>query len=327
VKRREFIAGLGGAAAWPWQCTAQQSERVRRIGVLMSIAKDSNTEPRITTLQQELRKLGWISGRNIQIDVRWAAGDPDRIRNYASELVALPSDVIVANGSAPTEALRRASQSVPVVFVLVTDPVAEGFVESLARPGGNITGFKQSEYSISGKWLELLKQIAPQVSRVAVLRDPSAPAGTGQFGAIQTAAQPLGVDVRPLDVRDVAVIERGIAEFSRTPNGGLIVVTGPLVVLHRELIISLAARYQLPIISPYRFYVTAGGLISYGTDAIDHYRQVAVYVDRILRGEKAADLPVQHPMKFELVLNRKTAKALGLQIPDTLLARADEVIE
>ena len=271
--------------------------------------------------------MGWTDGRNVRIDIRWGAGDADRIRKYAAELVALAPDVILATGSAAVGPLLQATRTVPIVFVHVADPVGAGFVESLARPGGNATGFTTFEYGMSGKWLELLKEIAPGVTRAAVLRDPAIAAGIGQFGAIQSVAPSLGVEVSPVDVRDAGEIERAVAAFARAPNGGLIVTASALAIVHRDLIITLAARHKLPAVYFARYFVTGGGLISYGPDLVDQYRRAAGYVDRILKGEKPADLPVQAPTKYELVINLKTAKALGLDVPPTLLARADEVIE
>jgi ABC-type uncharacterized transport system substrate-binding protein len=307
---------------------AQQPDRVRRIGVFMTLAADDpDVAPRITAFAQGLQELGWTDGRNMRIDYRWGAGDPDRIRRYAAELGALAPDVILAHGSSLVRPLRQTTRTVPIVFVNVADPVGAGLVESLARPGGNATGFTSFEYGISAKWLELLKQIAPRVTRAAVLRDPTNAAGLGQFGAMQSVAPSVGAELRPLDVRDPGEIERAISAFARGSNGGLLVVAGPSAIIHRELIIALAARHRLPAVYPYRFYVTGGGLISYGPDQIDQYRRAADYVDRILKGEKPADLPVQAPVKYELVINLKTAKALGLDVPQSLLARADEVIE
>jgi ABC-type uncharacterized transport system substrate-binding protein len=329
MKRREFITLLGCAAAtWPLSAGAQQGERVRRIGVLTSLAEnDPETRARLAALLQELQELGWSEGRNLRLDYRWGLGDADRHRKNAAELVALAPDVILAHGSPIMRPLQRASRSVPIVFVSVADPVAGGFVSSLAQPGGNITGFLSSEYGFSAKWLELLKQIAPPVTRAAVIRDPDQVSGGGRLGAIQAAAPSLGIDLRPIDVRDRGEIERAVADFARRPNGGLIVPSGALAQIHRDTIIAVAARYRLPAVYPYRFFVTDGGLISYASDRVDHLRRAAGYVDRILKGEKPADLPVQAPTKYELVINLKTAKALGLEIPPTVLARADEVIE
>jgi putative ABC transport system substrate-binding protein len=328
MRRREFISLLGGAATWPLAARAQQAERMRRIGVLMALASDDpEGQARLMAFVQRLQELGWTEGRNVRIEYRWASSDADRYRRYAAELVALAPDVILASGGSVVGPLRHATRTVPIVFVQVSDPVGAGFVESLARPGGNATGFTQFEYGISAKWLELLKQIAPRVTRVAVLRDPTISAGLGQWGAIQAAAPSLGVELRPIDVRDPGEIERGVTAFARESNGGLIVTTSGLVLRHRELIITLATRHRLSAVYPYRLFATGGGLISYGPDPIDPHRRAAGYVDRILKGEKPADLPVQAPTKYELVLNLKTAKALGIVIPPTLLALADEVIE
>ena len=329
MRRRDFITVLGGAAVvWPLAARAQQPERVRRIGMLMSLAADDpESLARLTAFLQRLQELGWTDGRNIRIDYRWAAGDAERSRRYAPELVALAPDVILAAGSVSLAALQQATRTVPIVFVHVADPVGAGFVNSLARPGGNATGFSQFEYGVIGKWLELLKEIAPGVTRVAVIRDPTISAGAGQFGAIQTAAPSFGVEVNPVNMRDAGEIERAIAGFARSPNGGLILTAGPLGTIHRELIVTLAARHKLPAVYYERYFVIGGGLISYGPHLIDQYQRAAGYVDRILKGEKPADLPVQAPTKYELVINLKTAKALGLTIPPTLLTRADEVIE
>jgi putative tryptophan/tyrosine transport system substrate-binding protein len=329
LKRREFITLLGGAAAsWPLVTRAQQGERMRRIGVLTTLAADDpEATPRYTAFVQELQALGWTVGRNMQIDTRWGASNIERARRAATELLALAPDVILTGGGSPVLALQQAARSVPIVFTQLTDPVGSGVVENLARPGGNITGFTLFEFSTSGKWLELLKEIAPGVKRVAVLRDVALPAGMGQFAAIQSAAAPFGVELRPLGVRDAGEIERGITAFAQSGPGGLVVTSGAHAFAHRELIITLAARHRLPAVYSYRGIVARGGLISYGSDATDAHRRAAGYVDRILKGEKPADLPVQAPTKYELVINLKTAKALGLDIPPTLLARADEVIE
>jgi putative ABC transport system substrate-binding protein len=328
VRRREFILGLGGAAAWPLAARAQQHERMRRIGVLMNVAADNpRGQAGVAAFQQVLQQLGWSDGRNVRIDTRWGANDIDLDRKYAAELVALAPDVILASSTPSVMALQHVTRTLPIVFVQVSDPVGAGVVDTLARPGGNTTGFMNFEYSLSGKWLELLKQIAPSVTRVAVLRDPANPAGIGQFSSIQSAAQSLGLEVRPLTARDAAEIERAVAAFARLPNGGLIVTPSTGNAVHRELITTLAARYKLPTIYSDRLNVTEGGLISYGPDRVDEFRRSAGYVDRILKGEKPADLPVQAPTKYELVINLKTAKALNLGVPHSLLARADEVIE
>ena len=329
MKRREFITLFGGAAAaWPLAAHAQQTERMRRIGVLMNVAADDpEAQARNVAFLQGLHELGWTDDRDVRIDYRWAAGDPDRLRRYAAELVALAPDVVLASGTSTVGPLQRASGTVPIVFAGVTDPVGAGFVNSMARPGSNPTGFISFEYGLSGKWLELLKQIAPGVTRVAVLRDPEISGGTGQFGAIQSVASSFGVELSPINVRDAGEIERAIAAFARSSNGGLILTASGLAFVHRDLIIALAARHKLPTIYYYRIFVSAGGLVSYGPDPHNQYRLAASYVDRILKGEKPADLPVQAPTKYELAINLKTAKTLGLEIPSSVLALADEVIE
>jgi putative ABC transport system substrate-binding protein len=329
VRRREFMTLLGGAAAtWPLATRAQQGERVRRMGVLTGVGEgDLDAQARNAALLQGLAQLGWTDGHNVQIDIRWGGGDAERIRKSAAELAALAPDVIFATGSASVGAMLRATRSVPIVFAIVPDPVGSGFVNSLSRPGGNATGFMQFEYSLSGKWLELLKQIAPGVTRAAVLWDPAITAGIGQFAVIQSVAPSVGVELSPVNVRDAGEIERGVAAFAQSSNGGLILTASALSVVHRNLTIALAVRHKLPAVYTTRGFVTDGGLISYGANFIDQFRQAAGYVDRILRGEKPADLPVQAPTKYELVINLKTAKALGLDVPTSLLARADEVIE
>jgi putative ABC transport system substrate-binding protein len=328
MKRREFILALGGAAAWPRGARAQRPERMRRIGAIMTLAADDPAgQARIRAFLQGLQQSGWIVDRNVSVDTRWAAGDAELIRKHAVELVALTPDVILATGSASVGPLLQATRTVPIVFALVPDPVGAGYVESLARPGGNATGFINFEYGISGKWLELLKQIAPGVTRTGVIRDPTISAGLGLFGAIQSAAPSFGLEATPVNVRDADEIERGITAFARSPNGGLVVTGSALAVVHRNLIITLAARYKLPTVYFQRLFVAAGGLLSYAPDFLDQFRQAASYVDRILKGEKPADLPVQAPTRYELVLNLKTAKSLGLDVPPVLLARADEVIE
>jgi putative tryptophan/tyrosine transport system substrate-binding protein len=329
IRRRDFITLLGGAAAaWPLAARAQQVERMRRIGVLMpSAADDPEYQARLTAFLQRLAQLGWLDGRNVRIDTRWAAADADRIRKYAEELVALAPDVILAPGSAMTGPLLQATRTIPIVFVTIPDPVGAGFVESLARPGGNATGFIAFEYGLSAKWLELLKQIAPGVTRAAVLRDAAVASGIGQFGAIQSVAPSFGIELSPIGVHDAAEIERAVTAFARASNGGLIVTGSAKTAVHRALIVKLAAQHRLPTIYPGRYFLTVGGLIAYGPDRVDQYRQAAGYVDRILKGEKPADLPVQAPTKYELVINLKTAKALGIDVPDSLLVAADEVIE
>jgi putative tryptophan/tyrosine transport system substrate-binding protein len=329
MRRREFITLLGGSAvAWPLAVRAQQGERVRRIGVLQSLAADDpEGQARLAAFAQGLQQSGWTIGRNVQIDTRWAAGDAERFRRYGAELVALAPDVILAVGAAAVGPLQQATHTVPIVFVNTSDPVGAGFVESLARPGGNATGFLLYEYGTSGKWLELLKEIAPRVTRVAVLRDSALAAGTGQLGAIQAVAPSFGVELRPVDVRDAPEIERAVAAFARVSDGGLIVTGSTLALVHRDLIVTLAARHKLPAVYFQRVFVTSGGLISYAPDQIDQFRRAGGYVDRILKGEKPAELPVQAPTKLELVINLNTARALGLEVPPMLLARADEVIE
>ncbi|MFY9882846.1 MAG: ABC transporter substrate-binding protein [Pseudolabrys sp.] len=330
MRRREFIGGiLGSSATWPLAARAQQGEQMRRIGVLTSgaAADDPDGQVRSAAFVRGLQQLGWTDGRNIRIDYRWGAGDADNMRKYAAELVALAPDVILASGTASVAPLLQATRTVPIVFVQVTDPVGAGFVDSLAHPGGNATGFLLFEYAISAKWLELLKEIAPRVSRAGVIRDPAQTAGTGQFGVIQSVAPSLGMDVSAINLRDAPEIERGIAAFARSANGGLILTSSALSVVHRDLIVTLAARHKLPAVYYRRQFVTGGGLISYGPDVAEQNRRAAGYVDRILKGEKPADLPVQAPTKYELLVNLKTAKALGLTVPTSLLARADEVIE
>jgi putative ABC transport system substrate-binding protein len=328
MRRRQFITAFGGAAALPLAAWAQQGERVRRIAVLMSGSVDNPEEQaRIQAFRQALEALGWTVGRNLQIDVRWGAADAELFRRYATELVATAPDVILAATNQALAPLRRATRDVPIVFVITIDPVGDGNVASLARPGGNVTGFVLFEYSIAGKWLELLKEIAPGVTRVAVLRDPATSAGIGQFAVIQALASPFRLELSLIDVRDVLEIERATGEFARGSNGGLIVPASVAAAVHRELIATLAARHRLPAVYAFRDRVAIGGLISYGPDLTDQYRAGAGYVDRILKGEKPADLPVQAPTKYVLAINLKTAKALGLIVPPTLLARADEVIE
>jgi putative tryptophan/tyrosine transport system substrate-binding protein len=329
VRRREFITLLGGAAIWPLPARAQQpAQRRRRLAVLWNFAADNaEGQSRLTAFGQGLQQSGWSVGHNLRIDYRWGADDADRIRRNVAEVVALDPDVILVAGGRNLGALQQANRTTPVVFVSISDPVSGGFVESLARPGGNATGFSTQEYGMSGKWLQLLKDIAPGVTRAAVLRDTNNPSGTGQLGAILGVAPSLGVEVSPVGVRDASEIERGVTAFAHTANGGIVTTSGLLTSVHRDLIIALAARHRLPAVYPGRYFVEGGGLISYGADYSDHFRRAAGYVDRILKGEKPADLPVQAPTKYETVINLKTAKALGLDVPATLLARADEVIE
>jgi putative tryptophan/tyrosine transport system substrate-binding protein len=330
VKRREFIVGLGSAAAWSVVARGQP-ERMRRIGILTGIAGDDvETKARVAAFLEELQKLGWTEGRNVRIEMRAGAGNPATIRKDAAELVALGPDVIVGSGNTPVGLLLEATQTVPIVFTIAVDPMGAGFVQKLSRPGGNTTGFMMFDYSLSGKWLELLKQVAPNVTQVAVLRDTSSSAssaGVGQFAVIQAVAPSLGVEVSTINAGDVRQMDRALAAFAREPNGGIIVTAGPSTVIHRDLIVSLAARYKLPAIYFDRTPIAGGGLISYGTNVVAQFRQAAVYVDRILRGEKPADMPVQAPTKYDLIINLKTAKDLGLTVPHSILARADEVIE
>jgi putative ABC transport system substrate-binding protein len=327
VKRREFVALIGGAAAWPLAARAQQADRMRRIGVLMNTTANAEQQTNLAAFLQGLQQLGWTDGRNVRIDTRWAGGDALEIRRHAGELAALAPDVILTTGTAGMGPLLQATHTIPIVFNNVADPVGAGFVDTLARPGRNATGFIQFEYTLSGKWLELIKQIAPGVTRVAVLRDPAITSGIGQFAVIQSVAPSVGVEVSAINVRDAGEIERGVAALARSSNGGLILTSSALAVVHAELIIALAARHKLPAVYYRRAFVTGGGLISYGYDVVEQYRRAAGYVDRILKGEKPADLPVQAPTKYELVINLKTAKALGLDLPTTILLRADEVIE
>ena len=328
MQRREFITLLSGAAmAWPLAAHAQQTERVRRIGVLIPFtATDPEAKARNVVFEQSLQQLGWTVGRDLQIDYRSPGGEAASIRRSAAELVALAPDLIMTVGSATMGPVQQATRTIPIVFVNLADPVGAGFVQSLARPGGNATGFTNFEYSMSGKWVELLKQIAPYVTRAAVLRDPTSAAGIGQFSAIQSIAQSLGVVLTPFSVRDAGEIERDVAAFARSGNGGLIVTAGGTA-FRRDLIIGLASRHKLPAVYPFRYYAKDGGLITYGPDPRDSIRRAAAYVDRIFKGEKPADMPVQAPTKYELVINLKTANALGLAIPPAVLARADEVIE
>ena len=327
--RREFITLLGGAAAaWPLPARAQHPERMRRIGVLMTLGEnDPLAQTRLTAFAQSLEQFGWGVGRNVKIDYRYGGGNADLIRQHAMELAALSPDVILTTGSVGLAPLLQATRTVPIVFTIVPDPVGAGFVDALARPGGNATGFSQFEYGLSGKWLELLKEIAPTVSRVAVLREPGLTTAVAQFAALQAVAPALRVELVPLNVRDAGEIERSVGGFAHSSTDGLIVTSSPLAAIHRKVIVALASRYRLPAVYYERYIVADGGLASYGPDFVDQYRRAAGYVDRILKGEKPADLPVQAPTKYELVINLKTAKLLGLEIPPTLLARADEVIE
>ena len=328
MRRREFLAVLGGGLACSLNARAQQRDGVRRIGVLMSVtADDSEGKARFAAFQQGLEQLGWNDGRNVRIETRWAGGKTDIALKYAAELIALAPDVILASGGTMVGPLLQVTSTVPIVFTQTPDPVAAGFVASLARPGGNATGFTQVEYGMAAKWLELLKEIAPGVTRVALLRDPMVPEGIGQFTVIQSVASTHRVDVKPVDIRNAAEIERALSEFARLPNGGLILLSSASGNVHRDLIIKLAAKLRLPAIYPSRQFASAGGLAVYGSDSIDPHRKAAGYVDRILKGEKPADIPVQAPTKFELIINAKTAKAVGLSVPITLLNRADEVIE
>jgi len=329
MRRRDFIRiAVGSATAWPLTALAQQGERVRRIGVILpAAADDAEFQTWMGAFLQALAQLGWTIGRNTRVDIRWATANATKIRQHAAELAALAPDVILTAGTSTAGPMLQATRTVPIVFATVVDPVGAGYIDSLARPGGNATGFLLYEYSLGGKWLELLKQIAPTVTRVAVLRDAATPSGTGQFAAIQAVAPSFNVDVVPVNMRDAGDLEHAIAAFARSPNGGLILTGSNLSVLHRDLIIALAAQYKLPAVYYERFYAAAGGLVSYGSDRIELYRLAAGYVDRILKGEKPADLPVQAPTKFEFVINLKTAKALGVTVPATLLATTTETIQ
>jgi putative tryptophan/tyrosine transport system substrate-binding protein len=330
MQRREFITLLGGAAAaWPFSVRAQQPDRIKRVGWLAGglAENDPESKARRTAFVQSLRELGWTEGQNIQIDYRWGAGNADVTRKYAAELVALAPDVTLGIASQAVSALQQASRTIPIIFVLVPDPIGAGFVDSLARPGGNATGFTTFDYGFGGKWLELLKEIAPGVKRVAVIRDPTNPAGSGQWGAIQSMASSVGVELSSINSRATDEIERAIATFARQPNGGLIMTGSTTAAARRDALIALITRQKLPPVYPYRYYAESGGLASYGPDTIDQYRRAASYVDRVLKGQKPADLPVQASMKFELVINLKTAKTLGITVPPAILSRADEVIE
>jgi putative tryptophan/tyrosine transport system substrate-binding protein len=329
MRRREFITLLGGAAtAWPVVARAQQSNSRRRIGVLMNTAADDpEGQARLMAFGQELARLGWTVGGNIGMDIRWGAADIGRFRQYAAELVGLHPDAILAAAGTIVPILLAETRTIPIVFAQTADPVGAGFVASLAHPGGNATGFTQLEFGMAGKWLELLKQVSPSVIRAAVIRDASDPGGIGQWAAIHALAPTLGIEVSPVNARDTEEIERAIAALARTANGGIVITASAPTAVHRETIIGLAARHRLPAVYPFRYHIVSGGLIAYGPDTIDPYRRAAGYVDRILKGEKPADLPVQAPTKYELVINLKTAKALGLELPASVLARADEVIE
>lgn len=328
MKRREFIGLIGGAAAaWPLAARAQPAERMRRVAILTDLPENDSSRQRLATFVQGLVDQGWREGRDVRIDVRWGANSPENSRKPAGELLALQPDIILTSASSATATMQQMTATIPIVFVLVVDPVGAGFVDGLARPGGNLTGFTLFEYSLGGKWLELLKEIAPKITRVAVLRDVSVAAGAGQFGAIQAAAPSFGVELRPIGIRDPDEIERAISAFGPGPNDGIVVTASPLAGLHRKQIISLANRYRLPSVFAYRHFVAAGGLVAYGPDLVNPYSRAASYVSRILKGEKVADLPVQAPIKYELVVNLRTANALGLVAPPSLLARADEVIE
>jgi putative tryptophan/tyrosine transport system substrate-binding protein len=327
IRRREFVATLGSAVTWPLAARAQ-SAHMRRVGVLMPYPETAaEGQARVAAFTEQLRQLGWIDGRNLQVDLRWATNDAQRIRRDATELVALTPDAIVATANQAVAALQQATRSIPIVFVQTADPVGAGFVESLARPGGNITGFTPFEFGTSAKWLELLKEIAPNVTRAAVLRDATNPGAIGQMAAIQSVAPSLGVEVSPIGGRDAGELERAVAGVVRYANVGVVVTATPWTVVHGDLIVALAARHRLPAVYPFRSFITSGGLISYGPDTIDQFRRAAGYVDRILKGEKPADLPVQAPTRYELIINLKTAKASGFELPATVLARADEVIE
>ena len=328
MRRRNFITGIAGSATvWPFAARAQQSERVRRIGFLETSADDRNGKARQAAFRDQLGQLGWVDGRQVRIDIRWTRGSAAETRKHAAELAALAPDVILTTGASGTGPMLQATNTIPIVFVIVPDPVGAGFVASLSRPGGNATGFMQFEYNLSGKWLELLKEIAPSVTRAAILRDPATSAGIGQFAVIQSVASSVHIEVSPVSIREPTEIEQAIATFASSPKGGMVLTASALSSVHHNLIISLAARYKLPTVYVEKYYVADGGLISYGADFVDQYRRAADYVDRILRGEKPAALPVQAPTKYELAINLKTAKALGIELPASVLARAEEVIE
>jgi putative ABC transport system substrate-binding protein len=328
MRRREFIAALSGAAAWPMRARAQQTEQMRSLGALMNLSEtDEESRLYASAFLQSLREAGWVEGRNIRLHFRWGAGNSERYDRFAAELVALAPDVILASNSSIVRALQKVTSTIPIVFAGGTDPVGGGVVASLSHPGRNVTGFSSFEFSMTGKWLELLKEVAPHVTRVAVLHNPSAAASVGQLRALETAAPSFKVRLIPVDSRETAVIEQEIAAFAQESNGGIVAVSNASISEHREQIIALATQFRLPAIYPFRYFAHAGGLVSYGPDRVDPYRRAAGYVDRILRGEKPADLPVQEPVKYELALNLRTAKALGLSLPQSLLARADDVIE
>jgi len=328
MQRRQFIALLGGAATWPLAARAQQDQRVRRLGVLSALAEDDpESVARRPAFEQALKALNWTDGSNLQIDYRWAAGDAERIRKLVAEIIALAPDVILTSGSSLVAPMMQATRTIPIVFVQVIDPVGSGLIKSLARPGGNVTGFTQFEYSLAAKWVELLKEIAPQVTRAAVIRDPTRGYGIGQFAVVQAVAPSHGMmELTPINALDVSEMENAIAEFARSPNGGLVVTVGGTA-FHRNEIVAFAAKHRLPAVYPFRYFVNGGGLISYGADTIDQYRRAADYIDRIFKGEKPADLPVQTPTKYNLVINLKTAKSLGVVVPHAMLTRADEIIE
>jgi len=328
MRRREFITLIGGAAAtWPLAARAQQPAQMRRVGVLESAGIETDQQAGVAVFKEVLRQLGWIDGRNVRVEVRWASADPARARKDAEELVALQPDIIVVTGTLGLQALLQTTRSVPIVFNSITDPVGSGFIDNLARPGGNATGFILFDYALTAKWVELLKEIAPTVTRVAVLRDPELTAGVGQFAVIQYVAPSVGMEVSAISMRDARGIEQDIAKFASAPNGGLILTGSALSVVYRDLVVGLAAKHKLPAVYHRRYFVTGGGLMSYGSEVDEQFRGAARYVDRILKGEKPADLPVQAPTKYELVINLKTAKALGLTIPPSVLTRADDVIE
>ena len=327
MRRRQFISGLATAAAWPLLASAQQGERVRRVGLLQGGSDDAQSHPNSSAFAQRLQQLGWVEGQNLRIDYRWAEGNAERARKYAEELIALAPDVVLASSSSSLTPLLQATTTVPIVFVGVVDPVGAGFIESLSRPGGNATGFTFFDYDLSAKWLELLKQIGPRVKRAAILRDPTIASGIAQFAVIQYVAPSAGVELTSVDVRDETAMESAIARFARSGDGGVIVTASPLALAHRDQVVALLTRFKLPAVYFARQFVVRGGLAAYGVDTVDQFRRAASYVDRILRGEKPADLPVQAPTKYELALNLKAAKELGIEIPATLVARADEVIE